>query len=86
MHPIEGPARGQAWSGMAHALIAELGVGSVTASTLQMGFALAGILAGIGGTFVLTGLGLVWVDGEKRDELDYDGFLKDESQKQQLTV
>ena len=27
MHPLEGPARDQAWSGTAHALIAELGVG-----------------------------------------------------------
>jgi hypothetical protein len=60
-HPIEGPARAQAWTGVAHALIAELGVGAVTASTLQMGLGLAGLFAGIGGTFFLFGLGLVWV-------------------------
>ena len=30
-NPIEGPAREQIWTGTAHALIAELGVGSVTA-------------------------------------------------------
>jgi len=59
-HPIEGPARGLAWTGVAHALIAELGVGTVTASTLQMGLGLAGLFAGVGGTFVLFGLGLVW--------------------------
>jgi hypothetical protein len=60
MHPIEGPARGQAWTGVAHALIAELGVGTVTASALEMGLALAGLFAGVGGTFIITGGGLVW--------------------------
>ena len=45
---------------MAHALIAELGVGSVTASTLQMGLGLAALFAGLGATIILTGLGLVW--------------------------
>ena len=59
-NPIEGPAREQVWTGTAHALIAELGVGSVTASTLQMGLGLAALFAGFGGTLLLTGLGLVW--------------------------
>jgi hypothetical protein len=59
-HPIEGAARGQAWTGVAHALIAELGVGTVTASALQMGLGLAGLFAGVGATFFLFGLGLVW--------------------------
>jgi len=59
-HPLEGPAREKAWTGTAHALIAELGVGSVTASALQIGLGMAGLLAGVGFTFVLTGLGLVW--------------------------
>jgi len=59
-HPIEGPARAQAWTGVAHALIAELGVGTVTASTLQLGLGLAGVAAGLGGAFFLTGIGLVW--------------------------
>jgi hypothetical protein len=59
-HPLEGPARAQAWTGVAHALIAELGVGTVTASALQMGLGLAGLFAGVGGTFFLFGLGLVW--------------------------
>lgn len=60
-HPLEGPAREQAWTGTAHALIAELGVGTVTASALQLGVGLAGLFAGMGGTTLLTGLGLVWV-------------------------
>lgn len=59
-HPIEGPARAQAWTPVAHALIGELGVGTVTASTLQMGLGLAGLFAGVGFTFILAGLGLVW--------------------------
>jgi hypothetical protein len=60
-HPIEGPAREKAWTGTAHALIAELGVGTVTGSALQLGLGLAGLAGGIGGTVLLTGLGLVWV-------------------------
>ena len=59
-HPIEGIAREQAWSGTAHGLIAELGVGTVTHSALQMGLGLAGILGGLGLTIILAGLGLVW--------------------------
>lgn len=59
-HPIEGPARAQAWTGVAHALIAELGVGTVTFQALQLGLALAALFAGVGATFLLTGAGLVW--------------------------
>jgi hypothetical protein len=59
-NPIEAAAREQAWTGTAHALIAQLGVGAVTASTLQMGFGLAALFAGLGGTFILMGLGLAW--------------------------
>ena len=58
--PIEGAARERIWTGTAHALIAELGVGSVTASALTMGFGIAGILAGLGLTLIVAGLGLVW--------------------------
>jgi hypothetical protein len=61
MHPIEGPAREMAWSGTAHGLIGELGVGTVTAQALTMGLAISGLLAGLGLTFILAGLGLVWV-------------------------
>ena len=59
-NPIEAAARDQVWSGTTHALIAELGVGSVTASALQIGLGMAAILAGFGATFLLMGLGLVW--------------------------
>jgi hypothetical protein len=59
-HPIEGAAREQAWTGTAHGLVAELGVGTVTHSTLQMGLALAGLFAAVGLVFMLTGGGLIW--------------------------
>lgn len=59
-HPLEGPARSQAWTGVAHALIANLGVGSVTASTLQMGLGIAAISAALGATLLVLGAGLVW--------------------------
>ncbi len=65
LNPLEGAARGQAWSGTAHGLIAELGVGTVTHSTLQMGLALAGLLAGLGLTFLFSGAGLVWATRSK---------------------
>jgi len=58
--PVQGKAREQAWTGTAQALIAELGVGSVTASTLQLGVGVAGIAAALGATLVLLGSGLIW--------------------------
>ena len=64
-HPIEGIAREQAWTGTAHGLIGELGVGTVTHSTLQLGLAFSGLLAGLGLTFLFAGLGLVWVGKAK---------------------
>lgn len=60
MHPIEGPARGAIWTGTAHALIAELGVGTVTASALQMGLGIAAIAAALGAVLLFAGVGIVW--------------------------
>ncbi len=60
-HPIEGPAREKIWSGTAHALIGQLGVGAVTASTLTIGLGLVGVICGLAGTLGLLGLGLIWV-------------------------
>jgi hypothetical protein len=59
-NPIEGAARGQAWSPTALGLIGELGVGTTTASALQLALAFAALLAGIGVLTLFTGLGLVW--------------------------
>ena len=58
--PIQGAAREQVWTGSALALIGQLGVGSVTASALQIGFGVAALLAGFGATLFLFGIGLVW--------------------------
>lgn len=67
-HPIEGPARQQAWTGTVHGLFAELGVGTVTHSALQIGLAIAGLLAGVGAMFLISGLGLVWATRTRESE------------------
>lgn len=59
-NPIDAKVREQAWTGTAHALIAELGVGSVTASALQIGLGIAALAAALGGVLILTGVGIVW--------------------------
>ena len=59
-HPLYGPARGMAWTGTAHGLIGELGVGAATHSSLQLGLGLAGAFGGFGAVFVLMGAGLFW--------------------------
>jgi hypothetical protein len=59
-NPIEAAAREKAWTGTAHALIAELGVGTATATSLQLGVGIAGLFAGIGFFALVSGLGLVW--------------------------
>jgi len=64
-HPIEGPARAQAWTGTAHGLFAELGVGTVTHSALQLGLAIAGAFAALGLTAMFAGGGLFWASRGK---------------------
>ena len=59
-HPIEGAARAQAWTGTVHGLVGELGVGTVTHSTLQMGLALSALFGGLGLVFLLSGGGVIW--------------------------
>ena len=59
-NPIEAAAREKAWTGTAHGLIAELGVGTATATALQLGVGIAGLFAGIGFFALISGLGLVW--------------------------
>ena len=59
-NPIDAKVREQAWTGTAHALIAELGVGSVTASALQMGLGIAALAAALGAVLLLAGIGIVW--------------------------
>jgi hypothetical protein len=81
-HPIEGAAREQAWTGTAHGLIAELGVGTVTHSTLQLGLAFAGILAGLGLVFLLTGGGIYWAGAAKVDA--FEVRIRDDARDAQL--
>jgi hypothetical protein len=73
-NPIEGAAREKVWTGTALALIGELGVGSVTASALQMGLGLAVLFALVGGTIVLTGLGLVWATQAATEKVTAPAF------------
>ncbi len=60
MDPLDGPAREQAWSGTVHGLIGELGVGVVTASTLQLALGTSLLVLGLGFVLGLTGVALVW--------------------------
>lgn len=66
MHPLEGPARGQAWSPLVFGLTAQLGVGTTTAYTLQLALGLSALFAALGGTLLLTGLGLVWAGRKEK--------------------
>jgi hypothetical protein len=60
-NPIEAKAREQAWTGTAHGIIAELGVGTATATALQLGIGIAALFAGFGVFALIAGFGLVWV-------------------------
>jgi hypothetical protein len=68
LHPLDGPARDLAWSGLVHGLFAELGVGATSFSALQMGQAMALIAIAFGFAFLITGLGLAWVGMAKKEE------------------
>jgi len=69
-HPLEGPARAQAWSGTAHGLFAELGVGTTTHSTLQVALGLAALYASLGVVTLLLGVALVWAGWGKDGDAD----------------
>jgi hypothetical protein len=71
---IEGAARDKIWTGTALALIGQLGVGSVTASALQMGLGLTALFALVGLTVVLTGLGLVWATRATTEKVKAPAF------------
>lgn len=60
MDPVQGQARDMAWSGTAHALVAELGVGAATHSTLQLALGVAALLAGLGVVATVTGVAFIW--------------------------
>lgn len=58
--PVEAAAREMAWSGTAHALVAELGVGAATHSTLQLALGVAALLAGLGLVSTVMGAAFIW--------------------------
>ena len=62
--PVEAAARDMAWSGTAHALVAELGVGAATHSTLQLALGVAALLAGLG--VVCTVMGVAFLLDTRR--------------------
>jgi hypothetical protein len=84
-HPIEGPARSQAWSGTAHGLFAELGVGTVTHSALQLGLAIAGAFAALGATALLAGGGLIWASRGKEDTWEISRIVQEKPTEPALT-
>jgi len=57
---LDGQARDGAWSGTAHALVAELGVGAATHSTLQLALGVAALLAGLGVVCTVMGAAFIW--------------------------
>jgi hypothetical protein len=69
---LDGQARDLAWSGTAHALVAELGVGAATHSTLQLALGVAALLAGLGVVCTVMGIAFIWHvrSGEKRPGKD----------------
>jgi hypothetical protein len=67
-HPLDGPVREQAWSGLVHGLFAELGVGATTASSLQLGLGVAAGAAAVGLAFMILGAGLIWAGMAKEPE------------------
>ena len=58
--PVQGAARDMAWSGTAHALVAELGVGAATHSALQLALGIAALLAGLGVVTLVMGVAFLW--------------------------
>ena len=69
LHPLDGPAREQTWSGTVHGLFAELGVGAVTASLAQVGVGIAAVVLLMGIGFLIAGGLLIWVAaGAKKEE------------------
>ena len=66
--PVQAKARDQAWSGTAHALVAELGVGAATHSSLQLGLGVAALLAGLGVVCTVMGIAFIW-DTRRKGQL-----------------
>ncbi len=91
--PVQAQARDMAWSGTAHALVAELGVGAATHSTLQLALGVAALLAGLGVVCTVMGVAFIW-DTRRKDKLNTfrvpdtipESLLKDTPSKTTHTV
>ena len=88
--PVQAKARDLAWSGTAHALVAELGVGAATHSTLQLALGVAALLAGLGVVCTVMGGAFIW-DTRKKGKLTIpdtipEALLKDTPGKTTATV
>jgi len=68
--PVQAKARDMAWSGTAHALVAELGVGAATHSTLQLALGVAALLAGLGVVCGVMGVAFIWHSLAARKQTD----------------
>jgi hypothetical protein len=78
--PVQAQARDMAWSGTAHALVAELGVGAATHSTLQLALGVAALLAGLGVVCTVMGIAFIWQvrSNEKKSDGSGTGTTADE--------
>ncbi len=80
--PVEAAARDMAWSGTAHALVAELGVGAATHSTLQLALGVSALLAGLGVVCTVMGIAFLWETRRRNNagvpDAVPDAFLKDQ--------
>ena len=78
---LDGPARDLAWSGTAHALVAELGVGAATHSALMLALGIAGLLAGLGVVCTVMGVAFLWhtrkAMADKVPDTVPDSFVRD---------
>ena len=88
--PVQGVARDQAWSGTAHALVAELGVGAATHSTLQLALGVAALLAGLGVVCTVMGAAFIW-ESRRRNKVGVpdtipEAMLQDTSTKSTATA
>ncbi len=87
--PVQAQARDMAWSGTAHALVAELGVGAATHSTLQLALGVAALLAGLGVVCTVMGIAFIW-DTRRKSKVSVpdtipESLLKDNPSKASAT-
>jgi hypothetical protein len=83
---LDGKAREMAWSGTAHALVAELGVGAATHSALQLALGIAALLAGLGVVCIVMGIAFLWHTAKSMREFMVPDTVPAELVKEPVTV